>query len=241
MLTITSPTKEQKKERKLKNVVLEYFFNKYMIQEKGVTIEQSEVIEAILKLCETSLPIIKLSIEKAQITNFLKHKGFYFFRSVSWVKYMDLALNAKAIKRFFPEKLFRSNLLQIKKNLSNLEMNSVKAWELLSCDLSEKLLTNIVKSNNNLLNKINLNHTIYNLRLIEKLLFRKNIYRVASAKVGCALYITKANHLTQRYIAEIMGINILTLRNLLIIISTPNDQKKRERIWRKTLGMPQLL
>ncbi len=229
MLKIPSATKEQKKERKLKKAVLEYFFNKYMIQEKGVAVEQSEVIEAILRFCEIRLAITKISIDNLNLTNFLKRKGichkpgsnYGFFGRVSWVKYMDLALNTKAIRYFFPERLFRNNLLQIKKNFPNLEMNSVKACKMLSCDLSVKLMTNIVKSNN-LLNKINLDHTIHNLRLIEKVLFRKNLYRVASIKVGCALYITKANHLTQRYIAEIVGISTLTLRKLLTIISTSN-------------------
>lgn len=225
MLKIPSDTKERKKEKKLKRAVLEYFFNKYLIQEKGVAVEQSEVIEAILRFCEIRLAITKISIDNLNLTNFLKRKGIChkpaskrgFFGRGSWVKYMDLTLNTKAIKYFFPERIFRKNLLQIKKKFPNLEMNSVKAWELLSCDLSEKLLTKVVKSNN-LLNSINLDHTIHNLRLIEKVLFRKNVYRVASIKVGCALYITKANHLTQRYIAEIVGINTGTLRKLLTII-----------------------
>jgi len=54
---------------------------------------------------------------------------------------------------------------------------------------------------------------------IEKVLFRKNLYRATNAKVGCALYVTRANNLTQKYISKIVDVTEVTIRKLTEIIS----------------------
>lgn len=226
---ITTPTKEKKKEIWLKNAVIEYFFNKYMVQEEGVAIKQRDVIDALRKFCETRLSTTTILIEKLRLTLFLKRKGIehkttsrHILRGgASSIQYLDLTLNKKGLKYFFPDRYFRKNLLQIKENLTNLEIdsiNSIKACKMLSCEPSVQLLVHVVKSNN-LLNKINLVHTIHNLRAIEKVLFRKNLYRTTNAKVGCALYVTKANNLTQKYISKIVDVTEGTIRKLIEIIS----------------------
>lgn len=118
------------------------------------------------------------------------------------VKYVGIDLNQKGWKEFFPDNL--KNAILEAKNIENI--NSVNACKIISCNPTVKRFEELYDNfGDSLKNQIDKKQVIHNLRQIEKLMYRKNIYRNTESKIALGIWISSS--LPQHKIAKLANIS----------------------------------
>jgi len=112
----------------------------------------------------------------------------------------------------------KSKIISKAKDLDREEINSKKACKILSCSPTVQFLQEIINKNNIHLNQKKSREVI---RKIEKILFKKNIYRSPKNKVACVLYLLTP--FTQEEICKMTEIAIQTLRKTMTLFSKELD------------------
>lgn len=215
------------RKRIIREALFYYVLNRYFEYKEGTVIRYDFFYHFLLEIAKK----FHLSYSKYYVTRLLnKDKKIIlpFMEKSNSVRLRQKKILGLKLKKKGGKTMEVSNLGNIEIETSNL--TSEKVCMMISCKPGQKELEEIYNSLNPLLKaRINYPSAIDYYKKLEKILFRKNVYRSTNVKIATVLYL--ASDLTQDNCSDLCGICTPTLRILLkkvLRLKTSQMDKIRE-------------
>jgi hypothetical protein len=220
------------REKKVKHAIYNYFTKKYC-KFGNYNIRQKTLFDAFQQYIKSRNLLIYQNGKILQITQrsfnhqLLRLMKIEYIHAQNIKKFRGITLNEKGLNLLFPKKM------TLKENI-----DSKKACIIMSCSSTVMKFEEIYNSwNESIQDTIDKDSIIHNIKKIEKLMYRKNIYRLIHTKIGLALWIT--TKYSQDFVCEELlnkRLSPPSIRNLFHDLRLEPSKIKNEQFLNKIKG-----